>query len=117
MAAKSVSWATTRTEAETAECSDPSPAERSSGRSGSGFARPRQDSIPLLEPDVGEAEALTEILHVLDHVVQAADEDLLAPVVRDVVLDDLLNVADAAFPIKSGRDDPKRLESRRLTAH
>src|SRR5437867_4153690 len=100
MAAKSVSWATTRTEAETAECSDPSPAEKSSGRSGSGYVKPRQDSVPLLEPDVGEAEALTEILHVLDHVVQATDEDLLAPVVRDIVLDDLLNVAHAAFPIR-----------------
>src|SRR5437667_9012153 len=57
-------------------------------------------SVPLLVPDVGEAEALTEILHVLDHVVQATDEDLLAPVVRDIVLDDLLNVAHAAFPIR-----------------
>src|SRR5438132_6263411 len=100
MPAKSVSRATTRTEAETAESLDPSPTERSSGRSGSGYVEPRQDSVPLLEPDVGEAEPLTEILHVLDHVVQATDEDLLAPVVRDIVLDDLLNVAHAAFPIR-----------------
>src|SRR3989475_8960869 len=56
-------------------------------------------SVPLLESHVRKAEALAEVLHVLDHVVQAADEDLLVSVVVDIVLDDLLDIAHAAFPI------------------
>src|SRR5437867_10237374 len=66
--------------------------------------------VPLLDSHIGEAEALAEVLHVLDHVVQAADEDLLVPVVRDVVLDDLLDVAYAAFPIRRLRTRDRRVE-------
>src|SRR3989454_10965367 len=67
-------------------------------------------SVPLLESYVREAEALAEVLHVLDHVVQAADEDLFVSVVVDVVLDDLLDIAHAAFPIGRLRTRDRRVE-------
>src|SRR6266705_6788966 len=104
------SWGTTWIEAETVECSDPSRCVRSSAKSGSGSDKLGRDSVPLLEPHVGEAEALAEVLHVLDHVVQAADEDLLVPIVRDVVLDDLLDVAYAAFPVRRLGTRDRRVE-------
>src|SRR6266581_7893161 len=104
------SWATTWIEAEIVECSDPSRCVRSSAKSGSGSDKLGRDSVPLLESHVGEAEALAEVLHVLDHVVQAADEDLLAAVVRDVVLDDLLDVAHTAFPIRGLGPGDRRVE-------
>src|SRR5438132_2272759 len=99
MLAKSAWPATTRTGVGTAGRSDRSICVRLSEKSGSDYDDPRMDSVPLLESDVREAEALAEVLHVLDHVVQAADEDLLVSVVVDVVLDDLLDIAHAAFPI------------------
>src|SRR2546428_4760374 len=98
MRRKSVWRATTRIAAETAARSDRSRSGKSLGRSGSGFDS-KPISVPLLESYVREAEALAEVLHVLDHVVQAADEDLYVSVVVDVVLDDLLDIAHAAFPI------------------
>src|SRR3989454_8063612 len=104
------SWATTWIEAETVECSDPSRCVRSSAKSGSGSDKLGRDSVPLLEPYVGEAEALAEVLHVLDHVVQAADEDLLVSVVVDIVLDDLLDIAHAAFPIRRLGTRDRRVE-------
>src|SRR5256886_16816997 len=104
------SWATTWIEAETVECSDPSRCVRSSAKSGSGSDKLGRDSVPLLEPYVGEAEALAEVLHVLDHVVQAADEDLLVSVVVDIVLDDLLDIAHAAFPIRRLGTRNRRVE-------
>src|SRR5213594_3707698 len=107
---KSAWRATTRAEVETAGPSDPSIDLRLSEKSGSDSAEPRTNLVPLLEPHVGEAEALAEVLHVLDHVVQAADEDLLVPIVRDVVLDDLLDVAHAAFPIRRLGTRDRRVE-------
>src|SRR3989454_11135721 len=104
------SWATTWIEAETVECSDPSRCVRSSAKSGSGSDKLGRDSVPLLEPYVGEAEALAEVLHVLDHVVQAADEDLLVSVVVDIVLDDLLDIAHTALPIRRLRSRDRRVE-------
>src|SRR5207245_10184746 len=100
MPAKSAWPATTRTGVGTAGRSDRSICVRLSEKSGSDYDDPRMDSVPLLESHIGEAEALAEVLHVLDHVVQAADEDLLVPVVRDVVLNDLLDVAHSALPIR-----------------
>src|SRR2546428_13158387 len=104
------SWATTWIEAETVECSDPSRCVRSSAKSGSGSDKLGRDSVPLLEPYVGEAKALAEVLHVLDHVVQAADEDLLVSVVVDIVLDDLLDIAHTALPIRRLRSRDRRIE-------
>src|SRR2546427_2933156 len=101
--------ATTQIVAETAVYSDPLPRERLSERSGSVCDRERI-SVPLLESHVREAEALAEVLHVLDHVVQAADEDLLVPVVVDVVLDDLLDVSHAAFPVRRLGTRNRRVE-------
>src|SRR5437899_823478 len=110
MPAKSAWPATTRTGVGTAGRSDRSICVRLSEKSGSDYDDPRMDSVPLLESHVGEAEALAEVLHVLDHVVQAADEDLLVPVVRDVVLDDLLDVAHAAFPVRRLGTRDRRVE-------
>src|SRR5437899_220600 len=110
MPAKSAWPATTRTGVGTAGRSDRSICVRLSEKSGSDYDDPRMDSVPLLESHIGEAEALAEVLHVLDHVVQAADEDLLVPVVRDVVLDDLLDVAHAAFPVRRLGTRDRRVE-------
>src|SRR5713226_10492825 len=110
MGDKSAWRATTRTEAETVGCSDPSRCVRLWGKSGSGCVEPTRGSVPLLEPHVGETEALAEILHVLDHVMQAADEDLFVPVVRNVVLDDLLDVAHAALPVRRLGTRNRRVE-------
>src|SRR5213594_225502 len=107
---KSAWRATTRAEVETAGPSDPSIDLRLSEKSGSDSAEPRTNLVPLLESHVGEAEALAEVLHVLDHVVQAADEDLLVPVVRDIVFDDLLDIAHAAFPIRRLGTRNRRVE-------
>src|SRR5437879_13582678 len=116
MLAKSAWPATTRTGVGTAGRSDRSICVRLSEKSGSDYDDPRMDSVPLLESHVGEAEALAEVLHVLDHVVQAADEDLLVPVVRDIVFDDLLDIAHAAFPIRrlGTRNRPADVEVRML---
>src|SRR2546422_6413617 len=110
MPAKSAWPATTRTGVGTAGRSDRSICVRLSEKSGSDYDDPRMDSVPLLESHIGEAEALAEVLHVLDHVVQAADEDLLVPVVRDIVLDDLLDVAYAALPIRRLGTRDRRVE-------
>src|SRR2546426_804267 len=110
MPAKSAWPATTRTGVGTAGRSDRSICVRLSEKSGSDYDDPRMDSVPLLESHIGEAEALAEVLHVLDHVVQAADEDLLVPVVRDVVLDGLLDVAHAAFPVRRLGTRDRRVE-------
>src|SRR5947209_19889920 len=110
MLAKSAWPATTRTGVGTAGRSDRSICVRLSEKSGSDYDDPRMDSVPLLESHIGEAEALAEVLHVLDHVVQAADEDLLVPVVRDVVLNDLLDVADPAFPVRCLGAGNRRVE-------
>src|SRR5438132_1119227 len=110
MLAKSAWQATTRTGVGTAGRSDQSICVRLSEKSGSDYDDPRMDSVPLLESHIGEAEALAEVLHVLDHVVQAADEDLLVPVVRDVVLNDLLDVAHAALPIRRLGTRDRRVE-------
>src|SRR5256884_6505984 len=110
MLAKSAWPATTRTGVGTAGRSDQSICVRLSEKSGSDYDDPRMDSVPLLESHIGEAEALAEVLHVLDHVVQAADEDLLVPVVRDVVLNDLLDVAHAALPIRRLGTRDRRVE-------
>src|SRR3989442_2529093 len=109
MRRKSVWRATTRIAAETAARSDRSRSGRSLGRSGSGFDS-KPISVPLLESYVREAEALAEVLHVLDHVVQAADEDLFVSVVVDIVLDDLLDIANAAFPIRLLGTRDRRVE-------
>src|SRR3989441_13305405 len=110
MPAKSAWPATTRTGVGTAGRSDRSICVRLSEKSGSDYDDPRMDSVPLLESHIGEAEALAEVLHVLDHVVQAADEDLLVPVVRDIVFDDLLDIADAALPIRRLGTRNRRVE-------
>src|SRR2546425_8824053 len=110
MPVKSASPATTRAEVGTAGPSDQSIHVKSSGKSGSDFDESGLGLVPLLESHVGEAEALAEVLHILDHVVQAADEDLLVPVVRDLVLDDLLDVAYAALPIRRLGTRDRRVE-------
>src|SRR5437879_8602428 len=110
MPVKSAWPATTRAEVGTAGPSDQSIHVKSSGKSGSDFYESGLGLVPLLESHVGEAEALAEVLHILDHVVQAADEDLLVPVVRDLVLDDLLDVAHAAFPVRRLGTRDRRVE-------
>src|SRR3990172_2474866 len=67
-------------------------------------------SVPLLKPDEVEVQVLAQEFHLLHHVMETADVDVLVLLVSDLILNNLLDVSHAALPLRCLRPRDRRIE-------